>query len=91
MGRSIYSATARIDQKISQWETFSKMLPKNEREAFLELVKQMKNRRSAIESADEPDIGLAMLLVAIVHLKATKGDQNGTIDWNESVGPPPAV
>jgi len=58
-----------MDSKLSQWERFARTLPPHEREAFLELVSHMKNRRSAIDAADEPDIGIAMLLAAIVHLK----------------------
>lgn len=73
MGRTIMSATARMDSKLAQWERFSRTLPPNEREAFLELVSHMKNRRSAIDAADEPDIGVAMLLAAIVHLKIRQG------------------
>jgi hypothetical protein len=62
-----------MDSKLLQWERFSRTLPPHEREAFMELVTHMKNRRSAIDAADEPDIGIAMLLAAIVHLKLRQG------------------
>lgn len=79
MGRSIPSATARMDGKLAQWERFSRMLPPQERQAFLELVSHMRNRRSAIDAADEADIGVAMLLAAIVRLRSDKGSE-----WLES-------
>ena len=39
----------------------------------------MRNRRSAMDAADEADIGVAMLLAAIVRLRSDKGSE-----WLES-------
>lgn len=69
MGRSIPSISHRLDSKISQWQKFAKLLNAKERQAFLELLSVVKNRRSAIDAADEADIGVAILLAMVVHLK----------------------
>ena len=82
MGRTIMSATARMDSKLAQWERFARTLPPHERAAFAELVSHIRNRRSAIDAADEPDIGIAMLLAAVVHLKLKKGGGDDDKDRN---------
>lgn len=77
MGRTIPSVSTRLEAKLSQWEHFARLLPPHEREAFLQIASDIRNRRSAIDAADEPDIGLAMLLAALVSMKSCnhkKGD-----------------
>lgn len=69
MGRTIPSATRRIDAKINQWEKFSRLLSGREREAFNRLVAVVRNNRTAIIEADEADIGVAILLSMAVHLE----------------------
>jgi len=70
MGRTIPSISARIDGKIAQWERFAKLLPREEREAFGRLVSVIRNRRTAIDAADEADIGIAILFAMIVQMEA---------------------
>jgi hypothetical protein len=72
VGRSIASVSCRLDRKISQWEKFGRHLRGREREAFDELVNVMRNHRSAIDAADEADIGVAILLAVAVHLKGER-------------------
>jgi len=70
MGRSIPSATSRIERKIFQWDKFGRLLTSKEKEAYKRLVTVFKNRRTAISETDEPDIGVAMLLAAVTHLES---------------------
>ena len=70
MGRSIPSATSRIDRKLAQWDKFSKLLSRDEREAYRRLVSVMRNRRTAIDEADEADIGIAMLLAVAAYMES---------------------
>ena len=69
MGRNIPSITYRIEERLKEWERFADLLPKEDREAFKKLIPVVKDRRTAIDAADE-DISLAMLLAMITHLKA---------------------
>jgi len=69
MGRSIPSISYRLDEKMRQWERFAKLLPKEEQEAFTSLIPLIRNRRSAIDGADESDIGVAILLAIIVQMR----------------------
>ena len=69
MGRSIPSISFRLDEKMRQWERFAKLLNAQEREAFDELIAVIRNRRSAIDAADESDIGVAILLAIIVQMR----------------------
>lgn len=69
MGRSVPSISHRLDAKISQWGRFAKLLNVKEKKALLKLLSVVKNRRSAIDAADEADIGVAILLAMVVHLK----------------------
>ena len=69
MGRSIPSISHRLDCKIRQWERFAKLLNAKEREAFLDLISSVKNRREAIGGADEADLGIAVLLAMVVRMK----------------------
>ncbi len=83
MGRTIPSISARIDAKIAQWERFSKHLNQRERDAFSALVSVLRNRRTAIDAADEADLAVAMLLAMIVHLQADRdadNDEKGGLD-----------
>lgn len=69
VGRSIASVSRRLEMKIAQWERFGRHLRGREREAFDELVVVMRDHRSAIDAADEADLGVAVLLALAVHLK----------------------
>jgi hypothetical protein len=69
VGRSIASVSCRLERKIAQWEKFGRHLRGREREAFAELVNAVRSHRSAIDAADEADIGVAILLAMAVHLK----------------------
>jgi hypothetical protein len=71
MGRSIPSISHRLDSKIRQWQRFAKLLNQKEKEAFAKLMSTIKNKREAIDAADEADIGVAILLAMIV---STKGE-----------------
>lgn len=77
MGRTIPSITHRLDSKIRQWQRFAKLLNAKEREEFKELVSAIKNKRSAIDAADEADLGIAILLAMVVHMK-------GELDENKN-------
>jgi hypothetical protein len=74
MGRSIPSISHRLDARIRQWEKFGKQLHGKEREAFEDLISVIRNRRTAIEAADEADLGVAILLAMVTHLKGEKYD-----------------
>jgi hypothetical protein len=69
IGRSIPSISHRLDSKIRDWQRFAKLLNAKEREAFNELISSIKNKRTAIDAADEADLGIAILLAMIVNLK----------------------
>jgi hypothetical protein len=69
MGRNIPSITYRIDSKIQEWERFVNLLPQSDRAAFQKLIPIIKDRRTAIDAADE-DISFAMLLAITTHLKS---------------------
>jgi hypothetical protein len=75
MGRTIPSVSQRIDAKIAQWERFAKHLPRNEQEAFRKLVVAVRDRRGAIDAADEADIGVAMLLAMLIGMRGHEGDR----------------
>lgn len=69
MGRNIPSITYRIESRLQEWERFVDLLPQQDRLAFRKLIPIIKDRRTAIEAADE-DIGMAMLLAISAHLKS---------------------
>ncbi|MFA5106474.1 MAG: hypothetical protein WC506_05965 [Candidatus Micrarchaeia archaeon] len=80
MGRSIPSATARIDAKIAQWEAFGRALGKSDRKAFDEIMSVIRDRRTAIDAANEADIGIAMVLAAAVYLKRDRDETARKLD-----------
>jgi hypothetical protein len=84
MGRNIPSISHRLDSKFSQWKKFAGLLSSREREAFLGLLSAVRNRRSAIDAADEADMGVAILLAMVVHLK---GELDGIRSENRIPGP----
>ncbi|MFH1106697.1 MAG: hypothetical protein V1787_02275 [Candidatus Micrarchaeota archaeon] len=69
MGRSIPSVTARLDSKLASWRGLRDSLPAHEREAFDSLLSRARNRRTAIDAADEADIGVAILLVMLTRMR----------------------
>ena len=82
MGRTIPSISARVDGKISQWERFSRHLPRKKQESFRALVSAIRDRRTAIDAADEADIGIAILLAMVVSLKGEMDERTGGADRN---------
>jgi hypothetical protein len=81
MGRSIPSISHRLDSKIRQWQRFAKLLNQREREAFAKLISAIKNRRGAIDAADEADIGVAILLAMVVAIKGEHDEEDKERDW----------
>lgn len=79
MGRTIPSVSRRLDAKIAQWERFGRQLHGKEREAFGDLISVIKDHRSAIDAADEADIGVAILLALAVHLKGETYEDRPTL------------
>lgn len=79
MGRNIPSITYRIESKLKEWERFVDLLPASDRAAFQKMVPLIKDRRTAIDAADE-DLPLAMLLAMTAHLKSEissiRGEKN---------------
>jgi hypothetical protein len=69
MGRSVHSISHRLEAKAAQWERFARSLSIGEQHAFSSLMSAVKDRRTAIDAADEADIGVAILLAMAVHLK----------------------
>ena len=74
MGRSIPSISHRLDARIRQWEKFGKQLHGKERQAFTDLLSVIRNHRTAIDAADEADLGVAILLAMVTHLKGERYD-----------------
>lgn len=88
MGRSIPSATARLDAKLLEWQRAARLLTAQEKQAFAELLNAVRNHRTALEALDEPDIGVSMLLLMLVHLKSVNANESkqfsstGLAHWN---------
>lgn len=76
MGRSIPSVTQRINSKLAQWEKYRRMLPPERQEAFSRLAAEALNSRTAIDAADEPDIGVAILLSMITCLESERNGKS---------------
>jgi hypothetical protein len=76
MGRTIPSVSFRLEERLSRWKNFSAHLDRREKEAFLRLLAVVRERRTAIDAADEEDIALAMLLAMLVYLEG-KDDSDG--------------
>jgi hypothetical protein len=76
MGRSIPSISHRLDSKIRAWQRYAKLLKREEKEAFLELISCVKNQREAIGAADEADLGVAILLAMAVNNRRWLNDRN---------------
>ena len=87
MGRSIPSGTSRVNSKLADWERFSRLLPRKEAEAFRRLAAHMRNRRNAIEAADEADIGVSMLL-AVVTMLEMKYDVSNRLEHTDALPGP---
>lgn len=87
MGRNIPSVSCRIESRLAEWERFAKLLNREERAAFSKLVSAVKDRRTAIDTADE-DIGLAMLLAMIVTIKGELDERRGPDPGQRPAGKP---
>ena len=69
MGRSIPSITYRLDTRIRRWDRLSRLLSMSEQRAYRKLVSVARNRRTAIAEADEPDLGVAILLAMAIYME----------------------
>jgi hypothetical protein len=69
MGRTIPSITYRIDERFRRWERFCCLLPMRDRASFRKLLSIARDRRTAIDAADE-DLDVAVLLAIAVHLQS---------------------
>ncbi|MEW6722059.1 MAG: hypothetical protein AB1324_02265 [Candidatus Micrarchaeota archaeon] len=67
LGRNIPSVSFRIQEKFAHLERFSKMLPLNEQRAFAKLMAIVRERRGAIDTADE-DLDFIILLTIAAYL-----------------------
>ena len=76
----IPSISHRLESKLRQWERFSKHLHGRDRKAYAELVSVIKNHRTAIDAADEADLGVAILLAVAAHLKGELDERAGGKD-----------
>ncbi|MFH0884149.1 MAG: hypothetical protein V1861_00380 [Candidatus Micrarchaeota archaeon] len=76
MGRTIPSVSYRLEERVARWKNFSAHLDRKEKEALLRLLAIVRERRTAIDAADEDEIALAMLLAMLVYLEA-KNDTDG--------------
>ena len=74
MGRTIPSISQRLEQRLAAWERFSKLLRREEQAAYSCMVPVIRGKRSAIDAADEADIGVAMLLALITDLRGELND-----------------
>jgi hypothetical protein len=77
VGRTIPSISHRLESKLRQWERFSKQLHGRDRKAYSELVSVIRNHRTAIDAADEADLGVAILLAVATHLKGELDERTG--------------
>jgi hypothetical protein len=76
MGRTIPSVSFRLEERLARWKGLSAHLDRKEKEAFLRLIAHVRERRTAIDAADEDDIAIAMLLAMLVRLEG-KDDTDG--------------
>lgn len=83
MGRNIPSISSRIERKAMQWRIFSRMLPPSEQFAYDKLLSIARNRRSAIDAADEAELEIAMLLAMVVSMRGELDQLSERIRQNE--------
>jgi len=76
MGRTIPSVSYRLEERLARWKALSEHLDRREKEAFLRLIAHVRERRGAIDAADEDDLAIAMLLAMIIRLEG-KNDTDG--------------
>lgn len=69
MGRTIPSISQRLEQRLAAWERFSKLLSMEGQAAYSSMIPIIRGKRSAIDAADEADIGVAMLLALVTDLR----------------------
>lgn len=61
--------TQRLERKLEAWEGFRRALSGKEQEAYQELVAAVRNRRTALDALEEPDLSVALLLAMAVFLQ----------------------
>ncbi len=76
MGRTIPSVSFRLEERMARWKGLSEHLGRKEKEAFLRLAAHVRERRGAIDAADEDDLAIAMLLVMLIRLEG-RDDTDG--------------
>ncbi len=76
MGRNIPSISFRVDSRLHEWERFASLLPSRDRSAFMSLVSIVRDRRTALDAADE-DLDYAMLLALVIYLKGELDAERG--------------
>lgn len=69
MGRTIPSTTARVDERLLEWQRFARLLPVSGQEAFQDLAAAARNARAAISEAPDPDIAIPLLVAMLVHVQ----------------------
>ncbi|MBI4181635.1 MAG: hypothetical protein HY520_01550 [Candidatus Aenigmarchaeota archaeon] len=69
MGRTIPSTTARVDERLAEWQFFARVLPRSGQEAFQDLAVAARNARAAISEAPDPDIAIPILLAMLVQVQ----------------------
>ncbi len=77
MGRNIPSISYRVDSRLSEWSRFAGLLPPRDRAAFMKLVPLIRDRRTALDAADE-DLDYAILLALVIYLKGELDAERGS-------------
>jgi hypothetical protein len=87
MGRNIPSMTFRLEARLREWERFAGLLPRRDREAFTGLVSVLRDRRTALDAADE-DLDYAILLAIAIYLKGELDAERGRHSHEGDTGGP---
>jgi hypothetical protein len=69
MGRTVPSPTFRIDQKLEKWRRLSRMLGKEERDAFESLIAHSRRLRTVLFECED-EVAVLLLLGMVIGLKA---------------------
>ncbi len=76
MGRNIPSISFRVEARLKDWERFAGLLPARDRAAFMKLIPVIRDRRTALDAADE-DLDYAILLALAIYLKGELDAERG--------------
>ncbi|MBI5226016.1 hypothetical protein HY994_02120 [Candidatus Micrarchaeota archaeon] len=86
MGRSIPSISNRLDAKLAELQHFAKTLRGKDREAFEEIVKDIRDHRTEIDALNEPDLTGTINFMALVNLKREINEHNRPKDGLSNPG-----